>query len=182
MSPVRPTTSSTERPAHPEDAPTVSVVVASGGAPDVLRGLLAALAPTCEAHGVEVLVVCGGPEDDAPAVAAEHPGAYVLRAPGGAPAAALRSLGMRAARGDVVLLADAHDPAAPERLRHLLRTHGYAVAEPAGEEVPPEGQDVHVHEGKGGNAWLPRRPGPTGGWTVSPRVTGSSSSEPAPAV
>lgn len=188
------------RPGHPADTPTFSLVVTSRGAAEALGGMLAALLPLCAAHGVQAVVVRAGPVDDAPAPEEAHPGVCFLRFPGAAAAdGALRAAGMAAADGDVVLLGADDDPALPERLLHLLHSHGVvdpAAGAPLPEPAPPAGERPEQQadgESPASRQALPSRNAPEASechprppqhpaaWTGSPRATGSSSSVPVPA-
>lgn len=180
------------RAVPPQDAPALSLVLTSQGVPDALRALLAELLPDCAAGGVEVVVVRCGPTDEA--LAREHPPVRWVRPGTDAAPGALRSAGMAAAGGDVVMLAADDDPDAPARLRHLLRLYGLpGPPVEAGDHGPPRstvaGTDdggatrqraPHSTEAAEDSTWHPRTR-LAGGWTGSPRATGSSSSAPAPA-
>jgi hypothetical protein len=186
-------------PGHPADTPTFSVVVTSRGSAEALRGMLAALLPLCAAHGVQAVAVRAGPADDAPALEDVYPGVLVLLLPGGTAAGELRAAGMAAADGDVVLLGADDDPALPERLLHLLRSHG-AMDPGAGAPLPERSQPAGGRperqadgEDSASRQDLPSRnaletsechsrpPQQHAAWTGSPRATGSSSSVPVPA-
>lgn len=197
MSADRSTRSRTGRPA---DTPTFSLVVTSRGDAGALRALLAGLLPLCAAHGVQTLVVRAGPVDEALALADEHPAVRFLLPPGEAGPGALRAAGMAAAEGDVVMFGTDDDPALRERLLHLLRSHGvpaagaeeYASPErprpeadpqhrPADGEISASRQDQPSRDALEASECHPRAPQHRAAWTGSPRVTGSSSSVPAPA-
>jgi hypothetical protein len=186
------------RRGRPADTPTFSLVVTSRGDAGALRGMLATLLPLCAAHGVQTVVVRAGPVDDATGLEEAHPGVRFLHFPGAA-AGTLRASGMAAADGDVVLLGSDDDPALPERLLHLLRSHGAMDptasaalperAPPAGErtehqadgESPARRQDLPSRNAPEANECHPRPPQHPAPWTGSPRATGSSSSVPVPA-
>jgi hypothetical protein len=160
--------------------------------------MLATLLPLCAAHRVQTVVVRAGPVDDAPALEEAHPGVRFLHFPG-AGAGTLRASGMAAADGDVVLLGSDDDPALPERLLHLLRSHGAmdtASGAPLPERSPPAGerpeqqadgespasrQDLPSRSALEAYECHPRPPQHPAPWTGSPRATGSSSSVPVPA-
>ena len=184
----------------PADIPTFSVVVTSRGDPRALRSLLAGLLPTCAAHGVQALVVRAGPVDEALALADEHPGARFLHpADDDAPDVALRSAGMAAADGDVVLFGSDRDPSLPGRLLHLLRSQGVPapgaedqlparplqggapLQEPEDGASPVSRQDLLSRDAPEPDECQPRPPQHPAAWTASPPATASSSSVPAPA-
>jgi GT2 family glycosyltransferase len=106
--------------------PDVAVAVASHDRPARLRFLLNALEEqTLERERLEVVVAHDAPDGETARVLAEHPlrEAGLLRpvpAPPGAPLAALRNAGWRAARADLVAFTD--DDCRPERdwLERLL--------------------------------------------------------------
>lgn len=101
--------------------PSVSVVVASRASLEELREALVSILPLCRAHGVEVVVVRHGEPEEIAALAAEFPRFGFLRAPVDDGDAPLRSLGMAAANGDIVMFTVDRDPGILERLLHLLR-------------------------------------------------------------
>ena len=101
--------------------PSLSVVVASRGTRAELLALMEAILPLCRAHGVEVVVVRRDDPDEIAALAAGFPHFGFLRAPEDGGEATLRSLGLSAAHGDIVMLTADDDPRARERLLHLLR-------------------------------------------------------------
>lgn len=197
MSADRPTR---HRGNSPPDTPAFSVVVTSRGDPGKLRSLLAGLLPLCAAHGVQAVVVRAGPVEEALALADEHPGARFLHpADDRAPDAALRSAGMAAADGDVVLFGSDGDPSLPARLLHLLRSQG-ALAPGAEDPLParprPDGgtlqgpddgaspvsrQDLTSRDTPEPHACKPRPQQHPAAWTASRPATASSSSVPAPA-
>ncbi|MFZ5625480.1 MAG: glycosyltransferase family 2 protein [Gemmatimonadota bacterium] len=82
--------------------PRVSVVLASRGELRTLNTALAALQPAAEARDVEVVVVRAGN----PAGVLTGGVVRVIAAPADASAASLRAMGMREAKGDVVILTD----------------------------------------------------------------------------
>jgi glycosyltransferase involved in cell wall biosynthesis len=89
----------------------ISVVVPTRDRPEALARCLAALAR--QRGELEVIVV-----DDGGALPAVAPGARIVRAAGGGPAAA-RNLGARTARGDVVCFTDDDCVPAPEWAQRL---------------------------------------------------------------
>ncbi|MEW5931367.1 MAG: hypothetical protein AB1941_28200 [Gemmatimonadota bacterium] len=188
------------RGSSPPDTPAFSVVVTSREDPEALRSLLAGLLPLCAAHGVQAVVVRAGPVEEALALADEHPGARFLHpADGGAPDAALRSAGMAAADGDVVLFGSDRDPSLPARLLHLLRSQGVSAPRaedplparprPDGDALqgtddgasPASRQDLNSREIPEPHACNRRPQQHPAAWTASPSATASSSSAPAPA-
>ncbi|HEX2190631.1 MAG TPA: glycosyltransferase [Longimicrobiaceae bacterium] len=175
------------------DAPTLSLVLTSQGDPAKLESLLAGLLAECAAAGVEVVVVRAGPVDEARSPAREHPAVRWVRPGKDTAPDALRSAGMAAATGDVVMLASDDDPDAPARLRHLLRLYARPLpgAGAAPHDTPPSGpepgstgpadrRDDTPTDAAEDTPWHPRSR-LADGWTGSPRATASSSSAPAPA-
>ncbi len=97
----------------------ISVVIPAFNAAATLDLCLDALAcQTVAADSYEVLVVDDGSSDDTPSRAAAHPGVRLLSQAHAGPAAA-RNLGVRQARGEIVLFTDADCAPAPDWIERM---------------------------------------------------------------
>ncbi len=99
--------------------PTASIVIPTSGRSDYLGVTLASVAPQAEAQDAEILVINDGGDPPTAAVAARF-GARVidLAAPGGANAG--RNAGIKAARGELIVLLDDDVEAPPGWLAAML--------------------------------------------------------------
>ncbi len=141
------------------DPGAVSVVIPAFNEEDGIAGVLERLRVAADFH--ELIVVDDGSRDAA-AARAEAAGARVLRHPYNKGNGAAVKTGIRAARGEIVLLLDAdgqHDPADVERLLAPLETHDMVIgARSAGDQSPVRALGNAVFKALA--SWLTGRPIP----------------------
>jgi glycosyltransferase involved in cell wall biosynthesis len=127
-----------------EPLPRVSVVIPAkdeaGGLPGVLEGVKAALAAAGVSH--EVLVVDDG-SSDGTGDAARKAGARVLRHPFAMGNGAAVKAGIRASRGEIVVLMDADGQHDPADLPRLLEALGEEYAMVVGARTGGFGAGIH---------------------------------------
>jgi GT2 family glycosyltransferase len=102
-------------------APTISVVVASLGEPEVLEACLDALLPQCRTVDAELVVARRAAAGQLDELAIAYPTVRFVAAPSDATTADLRVAGMAEAEGDIVALTEDHRIVAPGWLTQLTQ-------------------------------------------------------------
>jgi hypothetical protein len=120
--PDSPGRSALDRPS--DEAPALSVVVASFRSRDVLNSCLAALTPQCERLGAELIVARPPEAGDLNLLTHRYQAARVIAAGPGADLPRVRGAGLAAARGEFVALTEDHCVADVAWLECLARHAG----------------------------------------------------------